>query len=205
VRELEFLPTWYGQARSRYRWLRLQAGTTLLLVAGLGLWLGLAQRNIRTAEASLNAVDLQLAQSQLELEQLQVQLRLKNQLEFQRQIVTRLGMQVEVSRMLNTLERLMPKEMSLTELTFDTAEEIVKRPDGTTPNDRNATKSRSLRVKLLGVAPSDVDLANFLSGLTNVPFFQEVSLTYARDKSQGGHVMREFEVAFNMSLNPPSE
>ena len=110
----------------------------------------------------------------------------------------------EVSRMLNTLERLMPKEMSLTELTFDTAEELVKRSDGTA-NDNSPTKSRALRVKLLGVAPSDVDLANFLAGLTNVPFFQEVSLTYARDKSQGGHTMREFEVAFGMSLNPPSE
>jgi len=204
VRELEFLPNWYGQARSRYRWLRLQACTTLLLVGGLGLWLGLAQRNIRSAQAALNATDLQLAQSQLELEQLQVQLKLKNQLEFQRQIVSRLGMQVEVSRMLNTLERLMPKEMSLTELTFDTAEELVKRSD-VTANDNSPTKSRALRVKLLGVAPSDVDLANFLAGLTNVPFFQEVSLTYARDKSQGGHTMREFEVAFGMSLNPPSE
>jgi Tfp pilus assembly protein PilN len=204
VRELEFLPAWYGQARSRYRWLRMQAVTTLLLVAGLGLWLALAQRNIRSAQAALNSVDAQLAQSQLELEQLQVQLKLKNQLEFQRKIVSRLGMQVEVSRMINTLERLMPKEMSFTELAFDTTEEIVKAADGSS-NDRNPTKSRSLRVKLLGVAPSDVDLANFLAGLTNVAFFQDVSLTYARDKSQVGHVMREFEVAFTMSLNPPSE
>ncbi len=204
MRELEFLPNWYPQARRRQRWLRTQGIVTLLLVGGLGLWLGLAQRNIRAAQASLASVDTQLAQSQLELEQLQVQLKLKNQLEFQRQIVSRLGLHVEISRMLLTLEKLMPKEMSLTDLSFETSEELVRTADGAT-SAKNLQKTRTLRVKLLGVAPSDVDLANFLAGLTNVPFFSDVGMTYARDKSQDGHIMREFEVTFSMSLNPPAE
>jgi hypothetical protein len=208
VRELEFLPSWYPQARRRQRWLRLQAGTTLLLICGLCLWMGLARRNINSANAALATVDAQLAQSQLELEQLQVQLKLKSQLEFQRQIVSRLGLQVEMSRMINTLEQIMPKEMSLTELSFDT-EEAIKRADGAPATGANTSKdqpkSRTLRVRMLAVAPSDVDLANFLAGLTNVPFFQEVAMTFAHDKSDGGHIMREFEVTFSMSLNTPAE
>jgi len=206
VRELEFLPSWYPQARRRQRWLRLQACTTLLLVLGLGLWLGLANRNISHAQAGLTAVDAQLAQSQLELEQLQVQLKLKHQLEFQRQIVSRLGLQVEMSRMMNTLEQVMPKEMSLCELSFDT-EESIKRADGSPAGatSKDQAKNRMLRVRMLAVAPSDVDLANFLAGLTNVPFFQDVAMTTSHDKSEGGHIMREFEVTFSMSLNPPSD
>jgi len=204
VRELEFLPSWYPQARRRQRWLRLQACITLLLVLGLGLWLGLANRNINRAHAALTAVDAQLAQSQLELEQLQVQLKLKHQLEFQRQIVSRLGLQVEMSRMINTLATIMPKEMSLCELSFDTDESLKTAPTvGTTNKDQ--PKNRMLRVRMLAVAPSDVDLANFLAGLTNVPFFQDVAMTTSHDKSEGGHIMREFEVTFGMSLNAPAE
>ena len=206
MRELEFLPSWYPQARRRQRWLRLQACTTLLLVLGLGLWLGLANRNISHAQAGLTAVDAQLAQSQLELEQLQVQLKLKHQLEFQRQIVSRLGLQVEMSRMMNTLEQVMPKEMSLCELSFDT-EESIKRADGNPAGatSKDAAKNRMLRVRMLAVAPSDVDLANFLAGLTNVPFFQDVAMTTSHDKSEGGHIMREFEVTFSINLNAPSD
>lgn len=207
MRELEFLPTWYPQARRRQRWLRLEGCITLLLVMGLGLWLGLANRNISGAQAALASVDAQLAQSQLELEQLQVQLKLKHQLEFQRQIVSRLGLQVEVSRMVNSLEQVMPKEMSLCELSFDT-EESIKRADGSTAAatpGKDQPKNRMLRVRMLAVAPSDVDLANFLAGLTNVPFFQDVAMTTSHDKSEGGHIMREFEVTFSMSLSVPAE
>ena len=205
MRELEFLPPWYSQARRHQRWLRLQACVTLLLVLGLGLWLGLANRNINRAHAALAAVDAQLAQSQLELEQLQVQLKLKHQLEFQRQIVSRLGLQVELSRMINTLEQVMPKEMSLCELSFDTDESVKSAPSAAGTTNKDQQKNRMLRVRMLAVAPSDVDLANFLAGLTNVPFFQDVAMTTSHDKSEGGHIMREFEVTFGMSLNVPSE
>jgi hypothetical protein len=103
--------------------------------------------------------------------------------------------------MINTLEHVMPQEMSLCELSFDT-EEQIRKVDGIAAKD--GSKNRILRVKLLAVAPSDVDLANFLAGLTNVPFFQDVAMTFAHDKSDGGHIMREFEVTFAMSLTPPA-
>ncbi|CAN5695258.1 hypothetical protein BH09PLA1_BH09PLA1_30680 [soil metagenome] len=210
MRELEFLPSWYPQARRRQRWLRLQACATAALLCGLGLWFGLALRNVNSAKAGLATVDAQLAQSQLEVEQLQVQLKLKGQLEFQRQIVSRLGLQVEMSRMINTLEQVMPKEMSLSELSFDTEEQLKRGEGGASGgasggSNKDQAKTRVLKVRLLAVAPSDVDLANFLAGLTNVPFFQDVAMTTSHDKSEGGHIMREFEVTFAMNLDTPAE
>ena len=56
-------------------------------------------------------------------------------------------------------------------------------------------------MRLVGVAPSDVDLANFLTGLTGVPFFDNVAMTYSKDKAQEGHLLREFEVTFSLNLN----
>jgi hypothetical protein len=207
VRELEFLPSWYPQARRRWRLFRMQTCSALLLCTGLALWMVLATRNVNGAQMALAAVDAQLAQSRLELDQLHVQLRLQNQLEVQRQIVSRLGLPVEMSRLISTLGQLMPKEMSIVELSIDT-EESLSSP-GVTPSkvakgSDQRQLERRLRIKLLAVAPSDVDLANFLAGLTSTPFFQDVAPTFGRDKSEGGHMMREFEVTFSMSLNSPT-
>jgi len=170
------------------------------------LWMTLAHRNVSAAQAALSAVDAQLLQSHLELDQLQVQLRLQGQLQVQHQILTRLGLPVETSRVISTLAQLMPKEMSILDLSMETEESLRQTPAGTAKSAKAGARDRQqidrrLRVRLLAVAPSDVDLANFLAGLTSTPFFQDVSPTFGRDKSDGGHLMREFEVTFSVCLN----
>jgi Tfp pilus assembly protein PilN len=202
--ELEFLPSWYPQARRRRRLFHLQAWSFLAVIGALCLWLSLVHRNVRAAELALRGADTELAQSRLELTQLQEQLRLKGELEYQRQIVSRLGTSVEMSRLLRALDSVMPKEMSLVELNVETDEQPV-RPAGQRQSSTAAPEvDRRLNVRLVGVAPSDVDLANFLTGLTGVRFFENVSMTYSRDKAQGGHVLREFEVTFSLNLNRPA-
>jgi hypothetical protein len=52
-----------------------------------------------------------------------------------------------------------------------------------------------------GVVPTDVDFASFLAKLSTVPYFENVAMIYAKDRSESGHVMREFEVTFTVSLN----
>jgi hypothetical protein len=209
VREIEFLPDWYPLARRRQRWLVLQGWVALLVLMGMGLWLLLARRNVSAAAADLASVDAQLAQSKLELRQLDEQLELQRQLEVQRQIVSRLGLPVEMSRLLQTLENVMPREMSVVELAVDTDEQARGIATSAMPPAAVAGASsampldRRLRVRLVAVAPSDVDLANVLGGLNAVPFFESVAYSYARDKAEDGHLMREFEITFTMSLNDP--
>jgi hypothetical protein len=40
-----------------------------------------------------------------------------------------------------------------------------------------------------------------MTQLSTIAFFDQVSVTYARDKSDNGHVLREFEVSFMLNLN----
>ncbi|MGH7179685.1 MAG: PilN domain-containing protein [Tepidisphaeraceae bacterium] len=201
MRELEFLPSWYPQARRRKRMLCVQAWTTLTLVMGLALWCVLIGRNLRIAQASLGTVDAQLKQTHSELIQLDEQLTLKKQLELQRQIVAKLGLPVQFSRLLRTIDAVMPREMSLVEVTFDTDEQVKTVKSVQQVGAKDQPLQRRLRVKLLAVAPSDVDLANFLSALANHSFFEQVAMTFARDRTEAGHVMREFEVTFSMNLD----
>jgi hypothetical protein len=39
-----------------------------------------------------------------------------------------------------------------------------------------------------------------MTQLATIPFFEQVSITYAREKSENNHVMREFEVSFSLNL-----
>jgi len=206
MHDLEFLPEWYPQAQRRKRIVLLQGYMTLLLAAGLGAWLLLVHRNTQTAAGALANLETQISQTHREMHQLEEQMALKNQLLVQRQIIQKLGLPVEMSRLLYTLDQNLPRQMSLTNLSFDTQEQL--KVAGTLAAARFATQGdnidRRLRVRLDGVAPTDNDVANFLTGLARVPYFDDVAMSYTRDRSDGGHVMREFEVTFSVNLNQPT-
>jgi hypothetical protein len=105
----------------------------------------------------------------------------------------------------------MPPEMALVSLTFETDDRPipVAPPTGwrigrgaSTPQPPAETVyDRRLKARLVGVAPSDVDLANFLAELQRKRFFESVAMTWSKDRSDQGHLMREFEVLFAMDLN----
>jgi hypothetical protein len=205
MRELEFLPDWYPRLRRQRRRVLLTSWVALVVIGGLTLWLTLARRNAGRAEAALRAFEVQILQTETEKRQLDEQLRMKAQLEQREHVVASLGFPVEMSRLLRTLDVIMPREMSLKDITCSTLEQPLV-PDGPAaaqaraPQDRPAV-DRRMKISLVGVAPNDLDLANFLTGLTNYPFFEQIQLVKADGVIDAGHAMREFEVTFSMSLN----
>jgi Tfp pilus assembly protein PilN len=202
MREMEFLPEWYPQSRRRKRVVVLQGYMMLLLAAGLAVWLALAQRNIHTASAALAGIESQISQTHQEMHQLDEQVALKNQLLLQRQIIGKLGLPVEMSRLLFTLDQKLPRDMSLTDLSFDTREQL--KAANTRVSARGDDIDRRLHIRLEGVAPTDNDVANFLTALARVPFFDDVAMNYSRDRNEGGHIMRDFEITFSVNLNQRS-
>jgi hypothetical protein len=205
MRELEFLPDWYHRARRCKRIVVLEVWILLIVATGLGMWTFLARGNLRTKETMVALRQGQLDQTHSEEKMLSVQLGLREELRDREQIIASLGFPVDMTRLLQTLDSVMPKEMSMTD--FDCSIEETQKPVTTAiaaaPSQTPPTPEfdRRLKVKLVAVAPSDVDLANFLAGLTDVPFFDQVGVTYSHYKSDKGHVFREFEVTFSMDLN----
>ncbi len=59
-----------------------------------------------------------------------------------------------------------------------------------------------MNVQLHGVAPSDVELGNYMIRLATIPRFTGSSLSTA-DLHQDGRLMREFRISFSVSLNDP--
>ena len=213
MREVEFLPDWYPKVRQRKRVVALQAWVTLLLIAGLGLWILLAQRNVHAREIELAGLRTDLDQSVTELQRLDEMLELQKRLGQQDGIFLRIGRPVETTRVITTLEQLMPRDMALLDFTMD----VEEAPKATASASAGSLAARAqqqqlgkspaavaadsrVRFRVHGVAPTDLDLADFLNQITTRPFFKQVELVYSHERQQGGRVMREFEVAFTMDV-----
>lgn len=209
MREVEFLPAWYPVLRRRRALAATQSYATATLMLGLLLWGAVARQHLGQKQATAAMTTEELQQVRGELKMLDEQLVLKRQLEQQEAILRRLGLQVDATRLIGELDELMAAEMFVLELTVDT-EETTRAPTITAtqltrgaipPPPAQETVDRKLKVRLVGVAPSDVDVANFLAGLSARTHFDQVAMTYARDRASDGRLMREFEVTFFVDLN----
>ena len=201
MRELEFLPDWYPQTRRRRRMVILQAWLTLVLIAGMVTWVALKDRNNSQAEHALDLQCAQLAQTYTQLAEVDKLDSLRRQLRQQEEVVSRIGFAIDACKAVNALDERMPKEMALTGLTLENEERVDhsvlaanRGPGGEPPVDRR------LRVRVQGVCPTDVDLANFMTQLSAVPYFESVNNTYARERTESNRVMREFELTFSVNL-----
>ncbi|MCS7033542.1 MAG: PilN domain-containing protein [Phycisphaerae bacterium] len=216
MRELEFLPEWYPILRRRRGLAVTQAWVTAVLMAALCL-VGVAEhRRVMAYEATSTELTAEMNRTRAQLRMLDEQLELKKQLEQQSLILSKVGLQVDISRLLGEIAHLMSRETFLLEFRAETEETVRPSEKNGANNSRSRADTRSgnaaedapcdrkLRVKLVCVAPSDVDVANFLAGLTNKPFLEQVAMTYAKDRTQSGRVMREFEITFQVNLNTPS-
>jgi len=207
MREVEFLPDWYPKVRKRKRMVALQAWVTLTLMCGLGLWMLLVQRNVHARDLELDGLRKDLTQSETELARLEELLQLQRQLGQQDQIFNKIGRPVETTKLITTLEQMMPTDMALLDLSLEGEEQrgggggsawggglagrAAREKEQETPK---------LRFRLRGVAPTDTDLGEFLHKLTGRPFFKNVELLYSHERQDRGHIMREFEVTFVMEL-----
>ena len=217
MREIEFLPDWYPKVRKRKRMVALQAWVTLILMCGLGLWMLLVQRNVQAREIELKGLRSDLDQSETELARLEDLLQLQRQLGQQDQIFVKIGRPVETTKLITTLEQMMPSDMALLDLTLETEEPNRNGGGGSSYSGSNygggsggglaaraarekEQESAKLRFRMHGVAPTDTDLGEFLHKLTGRPYFKNVELLYSHERQDRGHVMREFELTFSMEL-----
>lgn len=201
MRELEFLPRWYPALTFRRRLVRVQAWGIAAVTVVLAGWAMVGHRQVRCAARTLENVQTQLVQTGVDLQRLSDVEAVKKELEHQAQIVSALGVHVPASRMLGALAQLMPPEMALVSLSVHTDEELAELTDMDRARGLTPQLQRRLDLHLVGLAPTDEELATFMTRLVGVPYFSEVALVKTEDYHEKGHLMRRFEVTFALDLN----
>ncbi len=120
-----------------------------------------------------------------------------------KQIDNELGSRTDCTAVLAELCRLMPVNMSLVSLELKTVEDRIGREQfgGASRSARGTSKNRSqnairrVRLVLSGLAPTDVDVANFIGQLSASPLFEDVNMGYVKTMSFRGRAAREFQAS----------
>jgi Tfp pilus assembly protein PilN len=203
MNEIDFLPERIKDQRRRRRRLICQGYLMALCVAGLGVMAYVFQVRVDKARGELEmlrsrsrAMDSQIAlrdQLSRQLAELMIKGRIEEQL----------GRRVGTLDVLGELQKVMPESLTLTSMTMETvavqvaADQAEKRNASNQPVTRaGASKEKTVkrvRLVLTGMAPTDVDVANFIGQLAGSKLFEDVSMGYAKNVKFRNRQAREFQ------------
>jgi hypothetical protein len=99
----------------------------------------------------------------------------------------------------------MPKAVAITMLQLEVRETPMALSNAARAGLRESAPppvDRRLHVYVQGVAPTDLEVVTLITELNRITFFQKVTPSYARDRRESGHILREFELTFEVNLNP---
>lgn len=179
MKKIDFLPERIKRQRRRSRLLKKQGAALAAVFAvlcGLGYFNHGRVRSVR-AELVMRQRDQQAMQSRLamipELMAQQADGRIKQR------ISEELGSRVDVRAVMAELGRLLPPSSALLSMELST---IEMRSGAAARLEGQLRAPTQPRVKLLitGVAPTDVDVANFIGQLSASPLFEDVNMGYSR-------------------------
>ena len=207
MQKIDFLPEEIRMRRARQRrWLRY-AYVIAVCVLGLGGLGYVRQGNISEAQAELRTLKNRAGNLRRELETRRGLERQMADLMIKKRINDQLGCQADTMDVLAELDRLLPQGMALRKLNLEVVElrETIRpsRPSGAPGRAMTAdggSKPRVIRTKrmrlvLTGLAPTDVDVANFIGQLSASPLFEDVNMGYAKTVSVEGLTAREFQAS----------
>lgn len=196
MREMEFLPGWYGTLRQKRRILFIEAWLGIIIFLGLSLWMILSAHNVMGKETLLSTREKQLTQSANDLKLLAELQSLKTQMSDQVQLMAHVGPNLPTARLIDALVQMMPADMALLDVGVESQQQTRAQPG--VPASK-AEQTHQLVVTLHGVSPSDVELGNFMIRVATIPNYVEGSVA-TKDVHQNGHVMRDFTISFGIKL-----
>lgn len=201
MQTIDFLPERIRQTRLRRRRLTVQLSLACVAVAALVV-LGLVrQTSVQHAQAQCDELSGRKGQMQRLLAVREDLERQQKQLEVLRKIDDDLGGSISTLDLLAELNRLLPANITLTSLELEAVE--VKTPIDFGPRKKGVRvkpsmkerSSKRFRLTLTALAPTDVDMANFIGQMSASPLLEDVNMGYARTVDYKGHVAREFQAS----------
>ena len=210
--DIDFLPAWYPKLLRRRRLLRAEmavAYTAVIIVSAIALN---AFLDARTASIAFAEQLTHLEQSRLDVRRHRETLGQLKDLQSDGKVARQIGLPVEVTRVLATLDRSMPPQVSLREVRMRVDERTLRQDELLTLLGNVKTirelgdkglipKRRTLHVTLQAVGPDGSLLAAFAAALERNAALQRVRLTGGSDITVDDHLARNFGIEFEVRLN----
>lgn len=214
--EVNFLPDWYTRKQRLRLSKKRQAALLMLMVAGMAVLTVQTWRERAELRSERNRVRDLLSEANnviLEVQKLTTQ---RGQLEREVEIHRELYQPINYSQVTGTLAALTPESITFRALEVQTQQvtstrkmtaaelEAAKKAQA---NRRGAVKdtvasTRSMIViDLVGLAPSDVELANFIGQLASSKVFENVKMVFSKQGELEGRLTREFKIRMEIPLD----
>lgn len=211
MNEINFLPQSFLESQNRrqrlFREVAILCGMVLI---GIALFAGQSGQVMSVRKLTEQKKD-ELTAAKLRSKEVA---RLKGQqlnLKLKLAVHEGLSMPLNMSSIMATIADVLPDRMALTEITC--AAEEPKLDLAALKPDQNAKKKPAknakpvkpeehyMQIQLMGISPSDVDVANFVGTLSASPIFQNVKMRYSKTTRIGKVTAREFRIEMEVSLD----
>lgn len=210
MNEINFLPQSFLEAQNRrqrlFREITILVGMVLI---GLALFAGQSGR-VMSIRNQVERKSEELAAAQLrstEVAKLKAQ---QQQLKLQLAVHDGLAMPLNMSSILATISHVLPPRMALTEITCSSDAPKLDLSDlKPSATKKKAAKKKTIvkapervmQIQVMGLSPSDVDVANLVGALSANPIFQNVKMRYAKSAAIDKVMAREFRLEMEVSLD----
>jgi hypothetical protein len=219
VSDINFLPKSYLQAQERYARMWREGMVVILAGALLVGWYlyELAQTQVLNQQVIQAKADVQKVQDQITLfRKLQLERKgLIRQLRVHRELTQPLAH----TAVLGAIGQIMPTSIGLTDMSITTLPPQPpkpappeKRKSGSGGSPAKADKKAEeealtmpkvppLRIELIGLAPNDVEIADFMARLSDHVLFTDVKLLYSKPVETQDLIAREFRIDMQVPLD----
>ena len=222
INVINFLPSDYMERRGRRRANIICLILAGVAVVGLGLGSGLTLVSALSSAAMRAVVERQYQEASIQIKQLKDLEERKAGLVHKVELSSDLLERVPRSHLLARLTNYLPQKASLTGVMLKFEDVEVPAPqsqagsppgaradakDAGAPNGGKNPKDKPDRVKVKmwtfrvdGLAPTDVEVAEYISRLSSDPLFREVDLQYSEQfPYRESATMRKFQLFFKLS------
>lgn len=167
-----------------------------------------SEQRLRNTRGVLEQVNQDYAKASKLIEQMHQLEAKKEEMHKKAELTASLLERIPRSTLLATITNARPKNVSLIEFKLTTAQVVRKRPSQTPGKGKSAKfnaaakksgsdkpeKELLVKTELVGHAETDVDVARFISNLSNSPLTMAVDLEYTKEKKLKDIPVREFKV-----------
>jgi Tfp pilus assembly protein PilN len=205
-----FLPDDYLAKRVERRTNLICLVLFVLVVAGIGSVGWVTYQRQLTVHEQQRQVNKRFEKARQRLDQLEKLRQKKQRMIRKARVTAALVERVPRSTLLAELINHMPAELSLLDLEL-TSKALNQRARPTTAIGRQRqsekpddafevdVKPKQLTVHLVGVAPSDVQVSQYMTALGQYPLFSDVSLRYSEQVTMNDNTLRKFRVRIGIA------
>lgn len=215
--QLSFLPDDYLMRKRRRRTVTICAALFVAVMAGMGVTLYLADQSLADARREAAEVDLEYADAARRIQQVEQMQEKQRRMARQAELTASLLEKIPRSYVLAEITNALPTGVSLLDFGLESRIRVVAEPPKSAFEKKKAAseskrtavppvatpKQYDVGMKITGIARTDVQVAWFISRLSQSVLFREVNLIVSEEFMRNEERVRRFQL--EMTLSTPVE